>query len=130
MLCRHVCLLFHQASEMSERFDLAHIESCMGGQLKAPLFDLETYGQRMKVGVWVLGHSHVGHDNMPAQQCGKMGVWGNYGKGEWPTRQCRPCLCAAVVGNGSWWPHSHQTLLLSPVLLTLPHAAVQMLLLT
>lgn len=34
---------------MSERFDLAHIESCMGGNLKSPLFDLEQYGQRMKV---------------------------------------------------------------------------------
>lgn len=35
---------------MSERFDLAHIESCMGGNFKSPLFDLEQYSQRMKVG--------------------------------------------------------------------------------
>jgi hypothetical protein len=38
---------------MSERFDLGHIESCMGGNLKSPLFDLEQYSQRMKVGGWV-----------------------------------------------------------------------------
>ena len=36
---------------MSERFDLGHIESCMGGNLKSPLFELEQYSQRMKVGV-------------------------------------------------------------------------------
>ncbi len=44
-----MCVFLLQAAEMSERFELAHIESCMGGHLKAPLFDLEQYGQRMKV---------------------------------------------------------------------------------
>eukprot|EP00775_Hariotina_reticulata_P009392 gene9392-9555_t len=39
----------HEEVEMLERFHLEHIESCMGGQLKAPLFNLEDYRERMQV---------------------------------------------------------------------------------
>jgi len=39
---------------MSARFELSTLERSLGGNLKSPLFDLETYGQRMKVGeAWV-----------------------------------------------------------------------------
>lgn len=49
--------LLLQSAEMGERFELGHIETCMGGQLKSPLFDLETYGQRMKVRVECWRHT-------------------------------------------------------------------------
>lgn len=45
---------------MSARFELSTLEASLGGNLKSPLFDLETYGQQMKVGrVGCLGHPRV-----------------------------------------------------------------------
>lgn len=38
-----------ESAEMSARFELSTLERSLGGNLKSPLFDLETYGQRMKV---------------------------------------------------------------------------------
>lgn len=38
-----------QAADMAALFDLSTVEGSMGGGLTEPLFELQAYGQRMKV---------------------------------------------------------------------------------